>query len=92
MTVRLSPACSVVVRALAAARIPRDFGDVFDRDDDLVVFGPFFDTVGKISELERLGLVFTEDFFDLPHSGGTVPDWCAITLTLQRGGHTRSDR
>lgn len=89
MTVSLSPAWSIIVRRSsvqgrdALARIESgSLGDIFSQDESLIVLGPLFEPATTMDELTSLGMSYPDDYFDLPHSGGTVPDWCRITLSL----------
>ncbi|MEO6878312.1 MAG: hypothetical protein ABI205_07520 [Gemmatimonadaceae bacterium] len=55
-------------------------------DGDLVAIGPIHgaagDTLGDlISELERLGLVYFDDFFEL---SGNWPDWLKLIVSTSR--------
>ncbi len=55
----------------------------FLAEGDLVVLGPIYDVdaLGQlVDELEQLGLVYYDDFFEL--SGGW-PEWLALTARVQ---------
>ncbi|PIE01345.1 MAG: hypothetical protein CSA81_12240 [Acidobacteria bacterium] len=84
MAVQISPVLSVVIRkkALVMHNIERSkietIGLVFFSEDrDLVVLGPFYDVEKKEIELEQY-----DDFFEITNSGGDVPEWCSIKLSL----------
>ena len=52
-------------------------------EDDLVALGPIYEAEGTtltdfISELERAGLVYFDDFFEL---SGNWPDWLQIHVS-----------
>lgn len=52
--------------------------DEFRVEADTVVIGPVFDTeafTSLLDDLERLGLVFYDDFFELT---GNWPDWLSV--------------
>lgn len=90
MSVRLSPAFSVIVRIAELercemlSRVERgELGEVFDRDHALIVLGPLFEPPASMDALEASGLAYYDSYFDLPHSGGTVPDWCAVSLEMR---------
>ncbi|HEY4217777.1 MAG TPA: hypothetical protein VGM67_11615 [Gemmatimonadaceae bacterium] len=56
--------------------------DEFSVDGDLVAIGPIFGADGDglgdlIAELERLGLVYFDDFFEL---SGNWPDWLKLVV------------
>ena len=77
---------SIVIRKAGQFGVsppPPEFGDVFSEDEHLVVYGPFYATEVQFKLLEALGYVYTEDFFDLAHSGGMSPDWCETLLKLR---------
>jgi hypothetical protein len=83
MTVTLSPAMSVVVKRSALERAgiaPETIADVASSDAALVVLGPLFDSHDVTTRLAALGLAFHDDYFDIAHSGGTVPEWCTTKL------------
>jgi hypothetical protein len=71
---------------LTRAAIDRRLGltpDEFRVDGDLVVIGPIYgsdgDAVGAlIGELEELGLVYFDDFFELP---GNWPTWLKLLVS-----------
>ncbi|MDB4907025.1 MAG: hypothetical protein JWO05_1809 [Gemmatimonadetes bacterium] len=69
---------------LARASIDARLGlteDEFRVEGDLVAIGPIYDDVAlgeMIAELESLGLVYYEDFFDL---SGNWPAWLALHVT-----------
>lgn len=59
--------------------------DEFRVEGDLVLIGPIYgqagDTMGElIAELERAGLVYFEDFFELT---GNWPDWLKLLAASQ---------
>ena len=57
----------------------------FRVEGDLVALGPIYDVeaLGSlVDELERLGLVFYEDFFEL---SGSWPEWIAISARVEGG-------
>ena len=83
MAVQLAPAMSVIVKRSALVRAAIDvssFASVHSHDEHLVVLGPLFDSAAVTTRLDEHGLEYFEDYFDVPHSGGTVPDWCSIIL------------
>lgn len=88
MSVEIGPAYSVILRKTSLSKLGNvrllGLGDVRSEDDDLLVLGPFFETKEVSQRLEELGLVYFDDYFDLAHSGGQVPDWCKITLSYCR--------
>jgi len=56
--------------------------DEFSVDGDLVAIGPIYGTDGDslgdlIAELEKLGLVYFDDFFEL---SGNWPDWLKLIV------------
>jgi hypothetical protein len=58
----------------------------FRVDGDLVALGPIYDVdaLGAlVDELERIGLSYYEDFFEL---SGSWPEWLAITVRAPSGG------
>jgi hypothetical protein len=60
--------------------------DEFRVEGDLVAIGPVHDTVALqalIEELEGLGLVYFDDFFEL---SGNWPDWLAVFAGAVRPG------
>ncbi len=87
MSVALSPAMSVVLKKGSLVRRgnvrPIGLGDVFSEDEKLLVLGPFYETAIVTRRLEELGLKYIDDYFELPHSGGDVPDWCEISLSYK---------
>ena len=57
----------------------------FRVDGDLVALGPIYDVEALgalVDELERAGLTYYEDFFEL---SGSWPEWLAITVRAARG-------
>jgi hypothetical protein len=63
--------------------------DEFRVEGDLVVIGPVFDTeafAALLEELETLGLVFYDDFFEL---SGNWPEWISV-LAAASGATGRS--
>jgi hypothetical protein len=57
----------------------------FQVDGDLVALGPIYDVEALgalVDELERAGLTYYEDFFEL---SGSWPEWLAITVRAARG-------
>jgi hypothetical protein len=56
---------------------------LFAEDAELWVLGPCFETESLSERLTSLGLTYFEDYFDIPHSGGPVPDWCEISLEVK---------
>lgn len=90
MAVELGPGFSIVVKRSALARVgvdvsadPTTYGGVVSSDDHLIVLGPFYENQESCARLAALGLEFYDDYFDLPNTGGTVPDWCRIKLELR---------
>jgi hypothetical protein len=87
MSVEIGPGYSVVLRKDSLARLGDlsllGLGGVHSEDDMLLVLGPFFETKDVTRRLEEMGLVYFEDYFDLAHSGGQVPDWCKVTLSYR---------
>jgi hypothetical protein len=60
--------------------------DEFSVDGDLVAVGPIYGAAGDslgdlITELEGLGLVYFDDFFEL---SGNWPDWLKLVVTAGR--------
>ena len=87
MTVKISEMMSIVVRKdgrYAQVKPPVDFGGLVSEDGDLVVYGPFYSADDRCSILDALGYEYTVDYFDVPDSGGTVPGWVSISLSLRR--------
>ena len=84
MSVELSPAMSVVLKKSSLLRLgnirPIGLGEIHSEDEDLIVLGPLYETSTVTRRLEELGLKYFDDYFDLPYSGGEVPDWCRISL------------
>ncbi len=80
---------------LVRARLDERLGltpDEFRVEDDLVVMGPVFDgeaLASVLEELERLGLSYYDDFFEL---SGNWPEWLSV-LAASRGdaGRGRSN-
>ncbi len=75
---------------LARAAIDQRLGlapDEFRVEDDLVAIGPIYsdgddDLLGTfIAELESIGLVYYDDFFEL---SGNWPDWLRLHVTSRR--------
>ena len=63
--------------------------DEFRVEGDIVVVGPVFDAdafVTMIDDLERLGLAYYDDFFEL---SGSWPDWLSVFAS---GGAPRAGR
>lgn len=63
---------------LSAVLCEFNFADCFDESDRLVSLGPFFG--GDVADacmrsLERLGLVYFDDFFIVEQ---TYPGWCEV--------------
>jgi len=61
----------------------------FRVDGDLVALGPIYDVEALgtlVDELEQLGLVFYEDFFEL---SGSWPEWLAISARVEGGNQIR---
>jgi len=90
MPVTLGAGISVVVRKSSLSRvgkdreaIARDVGDIVSEDHDLLVVGPCFEAETPSGRLKALGLEYYDDFFDLPNTGGEVPEWCQIWLSLR---------
>ena len=54
-----------------------------DQDDQLIVPGPLYDTQLAIEALNAMGLEYFEDYFDVPHSGGPVAEWCQIEFRMR---------
>jgi hypothetical protein len=55
----------------------------FRVEGDVVVIGPVFDAdafVSLIDDLERLGLVYYDDFFEL---SGSWPEWLAVFASVE---------
>jgi hypothetical protein len=73
---------------LTRAAFDRQFtltDDEFRVEGGLVCVGPLHDEAalaGAIDSLERLGLVYYEDFFEL---SGRWPDWLALYAMASRG-------
>ncbi len=60
-----------------------DSSPPLDINDDLISFGPSFGSEAVhvfISRLEKLGLVYSDDFFDLKMDH---PDWCIFQASLR---------
>ena len=60
----------------------------FQVDGDLVALGPIYDVDalgGLVDELERIGLIYYEDFFEL---SGSWPEWLAVVV--QASGRKKS--
>ena len=58
--------------------------DEFRVDGSLVAIGPIFDedALGELTEaLEKLGLVYFDDFFEL---SGNWPEWLTLLATSER--------
>lgn len=54
-----------------------------DENESLVSFGPHFGGEAAsefIKRLEELGLVYFNDFFDIP--GLDLPEWCQLYVTM----------
>lgn len=86
MPVNLAPALSIVIKRSSIERAQLEIvsiGDVASSDEHLVVVGPFFETETPSAKLDSAGLEYFEDYFDIPNSGGPVPDWCKITLSIR---------
>ena len=52
----------------------------FQVDGDLVALGPIYDVDalgGLVDELERIGLIYYEDFFEL---SGSWPEWLDVVV------------
>jgi len=85
VSVELGPGYSVVIRKASLSKLGNirllGLGDVRSEDDKLMVLGPFFETADVTKRLDELGLAYFEDYFDLAHSGGEVPEWCRISLS-----------
>jgi hypothetical protein len=91
MPVRLGPGYSIIVRKDSMARIGvtnqmivGTVADLVSEDDALLVLGPLYEPGDAGNKLRGLGLEYFEDYFDLPHSGGPVPEWCEIELRMRR--------
>jgi hypothetical protein len=92
MSVAIGAGYSVVIRksALREHRIRQGeligkVGDLVSEDESLVVLGPLFETQEAIETLSKIGLEYFEDFFDIPHNGGPVAEWCQIELRVRTG-------
>lgn len=90
MSVRIGPGFSIVIRkdaldraGVAPSGVIGSIGDLVAEDDDLLVLGPLFDPQAAIGRLQDSGLEYFQDFFDIPHSGGPVAEWCQIDLRLR---------
>ena len=85
MSVQIGPGYSLVIRKQSIDNISEfrelNLGEIRSEDDMLLVLGPFFETESVSSRLNELGLSYFNDYFDLAHSGGEVPEWCKITLS-----------
>lgn len=60
----------------------------FQVDGDLVALGPIYDVDalgGLVDELERIGLIYYEDFFEL---SGSWPEW--LDVVVRTSGRTPS--
>lgn len=61
----------------------------FRVEGDVVLIGPIYDAdafTAFIDELERLGLAYYEDFFEL---SGTWPDWLGVLAGPADGGRSK---
>jgi hypothetical protein len=73
---------------LARAAIDERLGltaDEFRVDGDLVIIGPVYDAEAfttLLDELEQLGLVYYEDYFEL---SGNWPDWLTVLAASSSG-------
>ena len=59
--------------------------DEFRVEGELVVIGPVYDTeafTNLLDDLERLGFVYDDDFFEL---SGNWPDWVAVLAASSTG-------
>ncbi len=95
MAVRLSAEFGLVVRRAALADRGVTYEHLLramevdarlDADADLISFGPHFggEAGSELARrLERLGLVYADDFFELT---GDFPDWCGLSGFLEREG------
>lgn len=55
-----------------------------DQNEELVAFGPHFGGEASaefIRRLETVGLIYFEDFFDIP--GLDLPEWCQLYVNLR---------
>jgi hypothetical protein len=79
---------SIILKKSSLARLgnvrPIALSEVFSEDEKLLVLGPFFETETVSGRLEELGLKYIDDYFDLPHTGGDVPEWCQISLSYKK--------
>ena len=60
--------------------------DEFRVEDDLVVIGPIFDgdaLASVLEDLERLGLSYYDDFFEL---SGNWPEWLSVLASSRDDG------
>ena len=76
-------------QGLARAAIDALLGltdEEFRVEEDLVAIGPVFDVVALgdlVADLEKRGLVYFEDFFEL---SGTWPGWLSVYAMSRAGG------
>jgi hypothetical protein len=86
MSVRIGPAMSIIVKRSSLKRTNLDItmlGEIYSSDVHMLVLGPLFDTQMASNELNKHGLTYFDDYFDLPHEGGPVPEWCQIVLEFK---------
>lgn len=94
MTVAIASASSIIVRTAAIETHQAwplvesgGVGEVFARDEELLVLGPLFDTEVFGDVLAGMGLLRGGEYFAYDDAGGPVPDWCRISLTAREEPH-----
>lgn len=90
MSVEIGGGFSIVIRVSSLARIGLEikhndplWGTIVSFDEHLLVLGPLFEAQTLEAELAKRGLEYWDDYFDLPNTGGPVPDWCQIVLRIK---------